>query len=877
MRLDRLLTTVLALVTLATGFRPAIGAAPAQEARPPRLVATADLGGTAGGAQLGDVDGDGAADAVTVRGGRVVVVTSTGRTIYDRFVGATDVAAVRDLEGDGRAEVVFLDRTIRTLEALDVTANAVRWRYQFSEAVDIAAEYVRVADVSASRPGLETIVFPDYSHSLGDAFGYFLTARGELYARPQVKSVNGNQLNFPAIAIANVDGQGDPEVVVVGRPKLLVYASTGELRSELDFRAGDPEGRHYGTLTLANVDADPELEAVVVSDRVALVTPDKSHAVAVFDLVPTVKQIWTLVTPHADVLESIPGGIADFDGDGRAEIAVDHFDGKTQAIELYAASAGAPTTPAARLADAFAWDAFDADGDGRPELFASVERDARPSLSLGSRLQILRALAGPTRLERVGDVVSGARYATRPLRVIDRTDLASSAASDRTGVVSLPAGAARSVVTYAESAGSTRMQLRRVTGRGIEVDDLGPRAGAVRAVARPDVLLVAEGAGEDAEDTLAFVRLDPAKPHVGRAASFRAAGFAEASPVAADLDGDGAPELLVRLPGRRIAVFAVDARRGTAAMRWSGDGNTRPLVDAGARPAETRIFVVAPDKRDRAMLVAYAVDGRVLWQTKFTEMPASAKPEIVLGQFTGSGPRDVWVSAPRTKSWLVDGASGRVVWESSTVFTYDNQAAVGDVDGDGADDLVVVSNLTYGVYSGRDARPIDGPVDVRQLGGDLFATPVLAGDGTVLIAGRAALAKAKVSGKDAWQVKRSFERTSDDYVAALARGRDGRVVRAGGNYGQLDRFAAFDYADGKPAFTTDDVPVTDTVAADVDGDGSDDFLFGTADGHVVALRADTGRQLWSIDVQGFAEAPVVSGHMLFVPVADGTVRIYALD
>ncbi len=276
------------------------------------------------------------------------------------------------------------------------------------------------------------------------------------------------------------------------------------------------------------------------------------------------------------------------------------------------------------------------------------------------------------------------------------------------------------------------------------------------------------------------------------------------------------------------------------------------------------------------MLVARRADGRVIWRSKFPDLPASAKPEIALGQFTGSGPKDLWVSAPRSRSWLVDGADGHIVWQSSSVFTYDNKAAVGDVDGDGADDLIVVSNLTYGVYSGRDGHAIYGPLDVRRAGGDLFATPLLAERGAVILAGRAALAKTTPAGKEFWHLKRTVERTSDDVGAAVAHDARGRPTRIGGNYGDLDRFAAYDFDGGKQAFVSDAVPVTDVLAADVDGDGSDEFVFGTADGRVVALRSDTGKQLWSIDVQAFAGTPAIWGSTMFVPLGDGTVRMYAL-
>lgn len=843
----------------------------------PRLVGTLDLGGTAGGAHLGDVDGDGALDAVTLRGGRVAAVTATGTTIFERFLGANELAAVRDLDGDGRAEIVFVNRATRTLGAFDAKSQTLRWQILFPESADLDAAYVRVTDLEASRPGLETVVFPDFTHTLGDAFGYFVSAAGEIYARPAVRNTNGNQLNYPQMAIANIDNTGDPEVVVVGRPRLLVYASNGQLRSELEFKAGDPEGRHYGALSLANVDEDAELEAVVVADRIAQVTPDKSHAVTVFDLTPTPRELWRMVPPHGQTLESIPGGVADFDGDGMADLAVNRFDGATQAVELYR-GAGDPARPGAPLLlcrepNAFAWDAVELAGGGAPELLASATNEAAPSLSFRSRLVVFGTeVAGGCRLRAIGDAIADARYATRPLRALDREELATSVWADRAGVATIGTADGPAVVTYTRGAGeATRLQLRAAVAGRLESLDGGRRPGTIRAVSSTGVVLVAEGEAEDAADTLAFYRWDAARGDLARVGAFRSSGFDDAAPQLADLDGDAKPELVVRLPGRRVAVYAFDAATGRFAERWVADGNAAPAIDA----ASGRVYVVAPDNKGRVKLEAHGPNGRVLWRTKFLDLPASARPELAVGHFTAPGESDVWVSASRQRSWLVRGRDGQVVWESDAVFSYDNRAAVDDVNGDRVDDLVVVGNATYGVYSGRDGRPIHGPVDVRQLGSDLYATPLVAGDGTVVLAAPGTLARARLSGKKIWSVARAVQRTSDALLVGLARDAKGKVVRVGGNFGPYDRFTAYEFDDGDVAFTTAHVPTTDVVAADTDRDGVAEFVFGTADGRVVALRSDTGAEVWSIEVGAFAGAPVFDGGLLAAPVADGTVRIYA--
>jgi hypothetical protein len=856
----------------------------------PRHAATLDLGGPAGQALLGDVDGDGSPDAAYVRGGHVAVTSTSGRTLFDRFLGATDLVAVEDLDGDRFAEVLFINRTTRFLGAVDVRAQALRWQATFPEYVTLDPAYVRVADVSSARAGLETIVFPDHAHTLGDARGYFFDARGAVYAQPVVKSWNGAQLHFPQLAVANVDGEGDPEVVVVGRPRLMVYSSNGGLLREEEFIAGDPEGRHYGALMVVNVDADPELEAIVVADRIPTPLPvPKRQAITVFDLAPRIRELWRAEPPVGEVFEAILGGAHDFDGDGRADLAVNHYDGATQVLKVYRGS-GDPDRPGrpqlmCQRPDTFAWDAFDLNGDGRPELYASETRLPDPTLSYNSTLLVLRVEATPEgcRFDPVGDPIPTARYATVPTRVLGLPPSVGASGDDRSGIAVANIGGEPVFLTYSKAAGAgPRVQFRSVAERRTKVLEGGPRTGAVRAVDGGDLFLVAEGAGEEPTDTLAFYRWDASRGRLARLSEFRAGSFDAGSPLVADLDGDGSAELITRLPGRRIAAFALDAAGDRLDKLWEAEGNTDPVVDvAGTRPRDVRVYTTAPDRRDRAMLVARNGRGEPIWRLRFPELAANARPQLVLGEFTGAAPRDVWVSVGRNRSWMVDGADGRIVWTSTSVVHFSNRTAVRDQNGDGVDDLVLVSNATFGVYSGKDAKPIVGPKDVTSLGGELHATPIVAPDATVLLAGRGSIAKAAITGARVWSNRRATARVSGDLLPGVSANAQGNFERVGGSFGQSDQFVAFDYVDGRVAFATAHIAITDVNSGDTDGDGVDEFVFGTVDGRVVALRSDTGQEEWSIDVGGFAGTPILAdlgggGLDLVVPVGDGTLRVYSL-
>lgn len=851
---------------------------------PPEPAASVDLGGTAGASLFGDVDGDGTPDAVSLRGGRIGAQTATGKVIYDDFVGATALLDVVDLDGDGAAEVLFIDAVHRRVAALDPRARRIRWQLLLPEGDVVSPSFVRIADINSSRPGAETVIFPDHSHSIDDATAYFVAADGEVYARPRIANINGNALNYPQLAIANIDGAGDPEVVVVGRPNLLVYDSEGRLASKLEFRSGDPEGRHYGTVTLANVDATPDLEAIVVADRISPVPAAKPQSINVFKLVPTVRELWRYVPELGEVFESVPHSVADFDGDGMADFAVNRYTGTTQAIEVYR-GAGSPEKPGAprllcTVPDTFAWDMIDLDGDGTPELLTSHTKREKPSLSPDSELSVLRIdhSGGGCALVPVEPVLHE-QYVTRPLRSTEVDGLAESQSIDRNGVVTIEQSGRTAFLTYAaEEGGREDLRLHSLVDGKLAVLAAVESPGNVRFVAPPALMLIAEKSSAGARaDALAFYAWNASAKRLTRLGDLRTGSFDDAAPVAADLDGDGWDEIVTRLPGRRIAAFGFDRTHQQFTRLWQADGNSRPLVDAAAH----RVFAVAPDARERAVLVAYDDRGRQLWRRRLAQLPARTRFELVLGQFTGGGPLDVWLSAPRDQSWMVDGSSGKVVWTSKAVAHFDNRVAVRDVNSDGTDDLIVVSNDVYGVYSGRDASPIVTPRDIRTLGADLFATPLPGNDGSLVLSARGALARATVAGKKVWSVRRTTQRTQDSLLPAIARDADGAPRFVGGNFGPLDRFVTYDYKNGRVKATSDLIPSTDVLAVDVDGDGVQEFVFGTGDGRLVAVRGETASEVWSVALGALPSTPVVAHlegtHMdLVVPTEDGRLTLFTL-
>ncbi len=165
--------------------------------------------------------------------------------------------------------------------------------------------------------------------------------------------------------------------------------------------------------------------------------------------------------------------------------------------------------------------------------------------------------------------------------------------------------------------------------------------------------------------------------------------------VTADLDGDSSPEVIVAA-GNRIVV--ADGRTGN--VRWYHDGAGRFVAGAAVADLDRNGIadVIAPmiDGTDTGKVVALRGDsGGVLWTTEGGGVTGTVPPAIA--DFNGDGVPDVIV-ANRFRGSLhaVDGRTGQSLWAdevyaTSYPFPPLSAPAVGDLTGDGAPDVVVVT------------------------------------------------------------------------------------------------------------------------------------------------------------------------------------------
>lgn len=169
-------------------------------------------------------------------------------------------------------------------------------------------------------------------------------------------------------------------------------------------------------------------------------------------------------------------------------------------------------------------------------------------------------------------------------------------------------------------------------------------------------------------------------------------GFGDGFPAVADLDGDGAPEVVL-VTGGQVTIFeGATGVTELGPMTLPGTGHGGPptvadfdgdgAVEIGVAQANY-YSVVEPDYEGAAL--------RPLWQTANHDLSSSVTGSTVF-DFEGDGIAEV-IYNDECFLWVYDGPTGAIRFAAPTTsFTATEASLVADVDGDGHAEMLMISN-----------------------------------------------------------------------------------------------------------------------------------------------------------------------------------------
>ncbi len=675
--------------------------------------------------------------------------------------------------------------------------------------------------------------------------------------------------NFgPFFVFADMDNDGTREIVLIGKPGYagVIDLDTGAVKMEAryDVTGGDHIGRPYGLIVAEDVDGDGWRDIVVVScqveEYVSVIRNNRGKSLS-----PVWSRFVGLDFPtEAVALRPSVTSLADVNGDGVKELVVglfnEHGDGRWHTI-IFDTMKGYDAR-IADLPDRYPWGCYDLNGDRRPEIITSIEKDKSAPNPTG-----LQAVDGKT-LKDIA-ALDGAAPVFLSTHLPDGTDFR---AVRRTPVyVTLP-GTARGLLVAKD--GQESVWRVREGEAVVQPFRMSPHSRMV---------FNSEGTG--------IVRQTDLKIGGGKAA-----GIAASGPLVAE--AGGRRELILSQSDGTIIGGAPDfSKPGAFSSSWQVKGAT-PSVWIGP---DGRRVVCAMDPSDEAVVLYDPSAGHPEPYRRIeTPLP------ITRGYNTRSaaelmpfGERELRVyvglhSGVHAMAGALYDESGARVWMDNENGPYPRIPAAGDLKGDGACEVVVDNHGKHLIYDAKGVGKLiaqgwgDG-VPGRSDGAK-YAVPIIGPFGpggatrTVMSGGLDALETLDPLG--ARLAKGDFEST---YVfqwcgPAVARMRGGEEWDIGMVNGE-GVFYCYDVNTCRVRWTLDlGVKATSPInvcGGDVDGDGKDNFIVSLPDGRLLALdeKDGKGRVLWKTEFDAAVSDAIMAdvdgdgAAEIIVELNDGRVKI----
>lgn len=321
---------------------------------------------------IDDVDADGTHDVVYLAGARVICKHVDDALVWEsELLEARTLVGVTDLDGDRAKELVVIGDRGAVL-VLDGRNGRVLW--ELPAALRGLSGNARVADLDGD--GRDDLYVGQCTNNPQAAYGYTFRA-GFAAARELWRiSAEGGRCGTNLDVIGDLDGDGGADVVMdsPGDTLQVFDARTGAMRFSIAPPTGAPSFRPVTQLLLRNLDDDPALELLTVTNGyLAFATPPVgARRLAAYDLAggaATLRWEYSAPRPANGNVAFHADSVADLDGDGHPEVVAGFFDGDARTWSLTVRD-GRTGAERARRDDTQLLGSIAVDASGRPTVLA---------------------------------------------------------------------------------------------------------------------------------------------------------------------------------------------------------------------------------------------------------------------------------------------------------------------------------------------------------------------------------------------------------------------------------------------------------------------------------------------------------------------------
>ncbi len=859
-----------------------------------------NVGGSLGSDQIwvGDANGDGTNEFGIVEAGHVFLRNASDQVIWHTGpIGASQIVGLFDLDKDDHDE--FLITAVGPSAALmlvDSVTGDVLWRFSdfASGAAALRSYQVAVADLNGDGY-LDLVTSPGANCRIAHAFSFASGINPDPHDNLLWTYTHKVYSQKTPYLVGDVDDDGTMEVVFLEYRQLTI----------LNGEDGSPQAEFgqifqyysFGLIQIAQTDQDPQLEVIAIGGT------HYNYAVTVFDAVDeTVTWQFQWYPTDGKNLVLTENSVADLDGDGTLEIAVSVFN---DVDDEYTTNASEPG---------------DHDGVNRPDHWTLIVFDAATGYveatledaylqgieflgdDIVPDILVQRVPSGSPAVPRMGQV-QAFRLENQVLVEKWSMDSASVSLMQTQTQASLNISTWINRVAAFDIDGDSKKEL--LITKDIDENDEAdiflaintdhPTPSIASELVLDDwesVRVVSIGNGLSAPDKTAEIALfsnngflEVFGPDLAIRSSLRVGGYAR-SPIAVDLDNDGVKEVVTATSHDEVQVLDVsNANTFTPPVKtWGFQGAIEPILTARDMTGNGRHNVAVRTKIDNLNPAVALLDpaGEMLLESVFPGY-GKAPSQIVFGTLNNdeildyivliqdiTQPHDVDI-----RIIALDGSDGSELWNrpSDQNNSPRQEAFLEDVNDDGIDDPILVDSHQIEYYDGADGSLIKSVPYTNWRWETVLADFDTDGLNELLIKSRpedeGLLLYELLSDNPTWNIPNAYPAELNGRSLGIFGHSEGLGILKSTAEGTLQAFGP----DGAPLWADpvylrggevlhgnpgDDNNLKAVTVADVDNDGVEDAIVGTADGYLMTLRIADGSLIWSLPMRSMVDEPIVA-------------------